>query len=183
MAAALYRRLTARRSDELAAARLRTRRASRTVDELGSALSGLRTDAVDVPDRQQSLHDTVGWTVRQLRADERSLLGVLSAFVGGASIPSLRDVLDRGGLAVTDLTGSVSVLADAHIVAPVDRAGQVRLTCSTRSEVGADSRGRHGPGGPRRRFPDLMRRGAANGNGEQDKRPGRWTGRSTANRL
>jgi predicted ATPase/tetratricopeptide (TPR) repeat protein/DNA-binding XRE family transcriptional regulator len=124
---------------ELAAARLRTREPAELLDELGAALSGLRTDAVDVPDRQQSLHDTVGWTVRQLRIDERSLLGVLSAFVGGAAIPLLRDVLTRSGILVEDLTGSVSVLADAHIVAPVDRGGQARLTMlDTIREVAAD---------------------------------------------
>jgi predicted ATPase/Tfp pilus assembly protein PilF/DNA-binding XRE family transcriptional regulator len=126
---------------ELAAARLRTREPAELLDELGAALSGLRTDAVDVPDRQQSLHDTVGWTVRQLRVGERSLLGVLSAFVGGAAIPLLRDVLTRSGIVVEDLTGSVSVLADAHIVAPVDRGGQARLTMlDTIREVAADLR-------------------------------------------
>jgi predicted ATPase len=124
---------------ELAAARLRTREPAELLDELGSELSGLRTDAVDVPDRQQSLHDTVWWTVRQLRADERGLLAALSTFVGGASIPLVRDVLARSGVDVEDLTGSVAVLTDAHIVAPVDRGGVARLTMlDTIREVAAD---------------------------------------------
>jgi tetratricopeptide (TPR) repeat protein len=64
---------------------------------------------------------------------------VLATFVGGAAVSSLRDVADRAGAPVADLTGSLGVLADAQLVASVDRAGQARLTMlDTIREVAAD---------------------------------------------
>src|SRR5262249_43842496 len=54
-------------------------------------------------------------------------------------IPLVRDVLSRSGVCVEDLTGSVAVLTDAHVVNPVDRGGQARLTMlDTIREVAAD---------------------------------------------
>jgi predicted ATPase/tetratricopeptide (TPR) repeat protein len=110
---------------ELAAAHLRTREPAELVAQLG--LTDLRADAVDLPDRHQTLRRTVEWSTGRLAAHDRLLLAVLAVFPGGATPAALRAVLAGAGLDVPKPDGSVSLLVASSLVTVADRAGAARI--------------------------------------------------------
>ena len=68
---------------ELAAARVRTMRPDALLEALESRLTVLTNGAIDLPERQQTLRDTIAWSFDLLEPAEQSLYRRLAVFVGG----------------------------------------------------------------------------------------------------
>jgi predicted ATPase/DNA-binding SARP family transcriptional activator len=81
---------------ELAAARARLLKPQQLLDRLGAALTLLVDGPRDLPARQQTLRDTLGWSVALLSSEERQTLGDLSVFAGGWSLEAGEDVAGAG---------------------------------------------------------------------------------------
>jgi predicted ATPase len=73
---------------ELAAARSRLLDPPALLDRLARSLDALGTGAVDLPERQRTLRDTVEWSMGLLTAAERSLLEVTAIFTDGWTVPA-----------------------------------------------------------------------------------------------
>jgi predicted ATPase len=124
---------------ELAAAHLRTQEPADLAAQLASRFTELRADAVDVPDRHQTLRRTVEWSTRRLGTHDRLLLGVLTVFSGGAAPAALHAVLAGPGIEVPAPDASVSLLAASSLVTVADRAGAARIgMLDTIREIAAD---------------------------------------------
>ena len=67
---------------ELAAARVRLFSPQSLLDRLDSRLQVLRGGMRDLPERQQTLSDTIAWSYELLDEDEAKLFTILSAFTG-----------------------------------------------------------------------------------------------------
>ena len=80
---------------ELAAARTRLLDPAEVLRRLATSLDALGTGAVDLPQRQRTLRETVQWSVDLLDETERSLLESMAIFVGGWTIDAAARV---GGL-------------------------------------------------------------------------------------
>jgi predicted ATPase/DNA-binding SARP family transcriptional activator len=70
---------------ELAASRARMLTTSQLLDRLGERLTLLTGGPRDLPARQQTLRDTLGWSAALLSADERTLLAQLAVFPSDVS--------------------------------------------------------------------------------------------------
>ena len=101
---------------ELAAARVRSLGAEGTAARLDDMLALLSRGARDSPERQRSLRATIDWSVRLLDEPARSVLGVLGAFSGGASIDAVEAVAAPG----CDVPTAVDDLLDAALVGRID---------------------------------------------------------------
>jgi predicted ATPase/DNA-binding SARP family transcriptional activator len=91
---------------ELAASRTRMLTTSQLLDRLGERLTLLTGGPRDLPARQQTLRDTLGWSAALLSADERTLLARLAVFpsdvsfeaavvVGGGDLDTLAGLVDH----------------------------------------------------------------------------------------
>ena len=67
---------------ELAAARVRLFSPHSLLDRLDSRLQVLRGGMRDLPERQQTLRDTIAWSYELLDEDEAKLFAMLSTFTG-----------------------------------------------------------------------------------------------------
>ena len=101
---------------ELAAARVRSLGAEGTAARLDDMLALLSRGARDSPERQRSLRATIDWSVRLLDEPARSVLAVLGAFSGGASIDAVEAVAEPG----CDIPTAVDDLLDAALVGRSD---------------------------------------------------------------
>jgi predicted ATPase/class 3 adenylate cyclase len=81
---------------ELSAARLSTLSLRDIRARLGSQLAFLRSSNVD-DGRHNTLRETIAWSYELLSARERSLLGGLSIFVGGFTLPSCEAIASAAG--------------------------------------------------------------------------------------
>ncbi|HZO25051.1 MAG TPA: tetratricopeptide repeat protein [Chloroflexota bacterium] len=82
---------------ELAAARLRLLSPEAMLPRLGHALALLTGSRRDVPARQQTLRDTIGWSYDLLTPDEQALFRRLGVFVGGLTLGAGSWVTGHGG--------------------------------------------------------------------------------------
>jgi predicted ATPase len=84
---------------ELAAARARLLTPAQLVERLRVSVTALATGPRDLPARQQTLRDTLAWSVALLEPDEQHTLATLSVFSGGCSLDAAASVagadLDR----------------------------------------------------------------------------------------
>ncbi|MEJ7790717.1 MAG: BTAD domain-containing putative transcriptional regulator [Gaiellaceae bacterium] len=84
---------------ELAAARARLLTPRQLLERLRESVTALATGPRDLPARQQTLRDTLAWSVALLEPDERRSLTELSIFSSGCSLPAASRVagadLDR----------------------------------------------------------------------------------------
>jgi predicted ATPase/class 3 adenylate cyclase len=110
---------------ELATARIRLFSPQALLERLGSRLKLLRGGARDLPARQQTLRDTIGWNYELLDRGEQSLFAVLSVFpsctfeaVEGAA-RGIRQ-LDASGV---DILEGLASLVDKSLLRRVDRDG------------------------------------------------------------
>ncbi len=111
---------------ELAAARLRLFSLGELRDRLRLEL--LRGGARDLPERQQTLRSTIGWSYDLLDAEERRLFAVLSLFPT-AAIVAVEEVSARiDGLADVDVLDRLASLVDKSLVRRVDDGTGDRLT-------------------------------------------------------
>jgi predicted ATPase len=92
---------------ELAAARTRLLDPGELLRRLATSLDALGTGSVDMPQRQQTLRDTVQWSVDLLDEDERSLLETMAIFADGWTIDAAGQVAGLAEDQVLDLSGAL----------------------------------------------------------------------------
>ena len=104
---------------ELAAARIRTLTPRALRERLDDRLGLLTGGPRDLPARQQTLRETIEWSVDLLAAGERHVLARLAVFPGGASLGAAELVAG----ASIDALGS---LVDHHLIHRVESSGEPR---------------------------------------------------------
>lgn len=111
---------------ELAAARLRLFSPQALLERLRNRLDLLRGGARDLPARQQTLRNTIGWSYDLLETGEQRLFELLALFPGGAAFEAFEavageiDLFDDMGMDIFD--GLVS-LVDKSLVRQVEQNG------------------------------------------------------------
>jgi predicted ATPase/DNA-binding SARP family transcriptional activator/Tfp pilus assembly protein PilF len=105
---------------ELASARVRTLTPHALLQRLETRLALLTGGPRDLPARQQTLRETIAWSVDLLEEEERRTLARLSVFPGGTSLDTAERVCD----ATLD---TISALVDHHLVQRAEREGRQRL--------------------------------------------------------
>ncbi|MGH9503526.1 MAG: tetratricopeptide repeat protein [Terriglobales bacterium] len=108
---------------ELAAARTRVLSPGAILDRLQSRLQLLTGGALDLPERQQTLRNTIDWSHDLLNDAERKLFRRLSVFVGGCTLEAAEAVCNTSRDLGIDLFEGLSSLMDKNLVQHVDRAG------------------------------------------------------------
>jgi predicted ATPase len=107
---------------ELAAARTKVLAPGAILDRLQSRLQLLTGGALDLPERHQTLRNTIAWSHGLLNEAEQKLFRRLSVFVGGCTLEAAESVcntrLDLG----IDLFEGLSSLVDKNLVQRMDRA-------------------------------------------------------------
>ena len=115
---------------ELAAARIRLFSPHALLQRLGSRFKLLRGGARDLPERQQTLRDTIDWSYDLLAGGEKTLFEVVSVFTG-CTFEAVEAVVDGiEPLAESELDvveGLVSLVDQSLIRLSDDRAGEPRL--------------------------------------------------------
>ncbi len=108
---------------ELAAARLRLFSPQDLSERLQSRLDLLRGGARDMPDRQQTLRNTIDWSYELLGDEERRLFELLGVFAG-ARFAAVEDVAARvGSMSDADVIDGLESLVDKSLVRSVDDGG------------------------------------------------------------
>src|SRR3990170_1241761 len=107
---------------ELATARLNLFSPQALVERLGNRLKLLRGGARDLPIRQQTLYDTIGWSYEMLDPGEQGLFELLSVF-SGATFEAIEEVgsrIKRFGEMEIDFLEGLSSLVNKSLVKQVD---------------------------------------------------------------
>jgi len=99
---------------ELAAARIRLLPPEAFLARLTSRLSLLTGGAADLPDRQRTLRDTIGWSYGLLAPAEQRLFRQLAVFVGGWALDNADAVCGVDG--AVDVLDGLSALLDGSLV-------------------------------------------------------------------
>ena len=105
---------------ELAAARIRSLTPGALLERLEQRLSVLTGGPHDLPARQQTLRETIDWSVGLLTDDERLALARLSVFRAGATVEAAEVVCDTR-------LDVLSTLIDQHLVRRTLTEGGARL--------------------------------------------------------
>lgn len=94
---------------ELASARLRVLSPRAALERMGDRrLEFLRAGTRDLPERHQTLRDTIAWSHSMLAADAQTLFARLAVFVGSAGLDAIEMVANPDGrLATLDLLASL----------------------------------------------------------------------------
>jgi non-specific serine/threonine protein kinase len=121
---------------ELAAARVRLLPPAALTDGRVDPLSVLSGGARDVPTRQQTLRNAIEWSVRLLTPDEAALLGRLSLFTGGWTLPAAQAVCSP--LPTLDVADGLGRLLDHHLVQ--DRTGEDGVRFALLETIGTYAR-------------------------------------------
>src|SRR5260370_27621738 len=82
---------------EWAAARIKLLPPQALLARLGQRLAVLTSGRRDVPERQQTLRNTIAWSYNQLDAAEQRLFRRLSVFVGGYTLQAIEAVCAAPG--------------------------------------------------------------------------------------
>src|SRR5258708_4172038 len=117
---------------ELAAARMRLLSPQQLLARLGQSLQVLTGGARDLPERQQTLRNTIKWSYDLLNAEEQQLFRRLAIFVQGCSIEEAESVSDAMCQAVGDeamnVLDAATSLLDKHLVLQREQSdGESRL--------------------------------------------------------
>ena len=101
---------------ELAAARIRLFSPQKLLARLEHRLQVLTGGADDLPERQQTLHNTLQWSYDLLHADEQRLFRRLSLFVGGCTLEAIEEVARTLGDRTTQVLDGVTSLLNNHLL-------------------------------------------------------------------
>lgn len=99
---------------ELAAARIKLLNPDQIVARMGDRLGLLKAGARDVPTRQQTLRDAIGWSYDLLNSPDQTLFRRLGIFVGGLTFESAEEVVGEG--LEIDLLEGLSSLLDKSLL-------------------------------------------------------------------
>jgi predicted ATPase/DNA-binding winged helix-turn-helix (wHTH) protein len=106
---------------ELAAARTKVLPPSAMLDRLQSRLQLLTGGALDLPERQQTLRNTIDWSHDLLSAAEQELFRRLCVFVGGCTLESAEAVCNTARDLGIDVFEGLSSLVDKNLLQCMDR--------------------------------------------------------------
>jgi predicted ATPase len=101
---------------ELAAVRVGLLGAETLLGRLERSLSVLGDAASDLPERQQTLRQTLDWSHQLLAPEDRILLRRLAVFSGGWTLDAAEAVCDGGPLQTPDILACLSRLVDNSMV-------------------------------------------------------------------
>jgi predicted ATPase/DNA-binding winged helix-turn-helix (wHTH) protein len=105
---------------ELAAARTKVLSPNAILDRLQNSLQLLTGGALDLPERQQTLRKTIGWSHDLLNEAERRLFRRLSVFIGGCNLEAAEAVCNTSRDLGIDLFEGLSSLVDKNLIQRVD---------------------------------------------------------------
>jgi predicted ATPase/DNA-binding SARP family transcriptional activator len=105
---------------ELAAARIRTLTPRAIVERLGKRLALLTSGPRDLPARQQTLRETIEWSVGLLSEMERGIFLRLAVFPGGATLEAAEAVCGAD-------VNTIEALVNCHVVRRIDVNGAPRF--------------------------------------------------------
>jgi predicted ATPase/class 3 adenylate cyclase len=108
---------------ELAAARVRLLTPQAILARLESRLTLLTGGARDLPARQQSLRDAIGWSYDLLDEPERALFRTLSVFVGGWNLEAAEVVCNPEGRLRVETLDALGSLADKSLIRQTETEG------------------------------------------------------------
>jgi predicted ATPase/class 3 adenylate cyclase/DNA-binding CsgD family transcriptional regulator len=106
---------------ELAAARMKLFSPRALLARLGSRLSVLTSASRDVPARQQTLRNTIGWSYNLLDAREQRLFRQLSVFVDGCSMEAIEALCIPPDSASAPILDGVASLVDKSLLQQVEQ--------------------------------------------------------------
>jgi predicted ATPase/DNA-binding winged helix-turn-helix (wHTH) protein len=106
---------------ELAAARTKLLSPSAIVERLQSRLQLLTGGALDLPERQQTLRNTIDWSHDLLNEAEQKLFRRFSVFVGGCTLEAAEAVCNTGRDLGIDLFDGLTSLVDKNLVQRIDQ--------------------------------------------------------------
>jgi predicted ATPase/DNA-binding SARP family transcriptional activator len=114
---------------ELAAARIKLLPPQALLGRLESRLKLLTGGARDLPARQQTLRDAIGWSYDLLGKPEKKLLRRLAVFAGGCTLEAVEAACNAGGDLETDVLEGVTSLVDQSLLQREQQASpEARLT-------------------------------------------------------
>jgi predicted ATPase/DNA-binding winged helix-turn-helix (wHTH) protein len=108
-------------SIELAAARTKLLSPRAILDRLQSRLQLLTGGARDLPERQQTLRNTIDWSHGLLSETEQKLFRRFSVFIGGGTIEAAEAVCNTGRDLGIDLFDGLSSLVDKNLIQRMDQ--------------------------------------------------------------
>ena len=110
---------------ELAASRAKMLDPEGLLERLGHRLPALSGGPRDVPERQQTLRDTIAWSHDLLDDPERRLFARLSVFSGGCTLEAAESICSEG--LELDVVDGVGMLVDQSLLRREDGAFGVRF--------------------------------------------------------
>lgn len=112
---------------ELAAARIRVLTPRAMLQRLGQSLKLLAGGARDLPERQQTIRNTIQWSCDLLSDDEQRLFRRLAVFVGGFTLEAAEAICNDAG--ELDVLDGVASLVDKSLLQQREQAdGEPRFT-------------------------------------------------------
>jgi predicted ATPase/class 3 adenylate cyclase/DNA-binding CsgD family transcriptional regulator len=114
---------------ELAAAWVKLFPARALLTRLGSRLKLLTGGARDLPERQQTIRNTIDWSYNLLDEGEKRLFTRLGVFVGGCTLDAVEAVCNADPDHPIDVVDGIAALLDQSLVRRIDDlAGEPRFT-------------------------------------------------------
>jgi predicted ATPase len=109
---------------ELAAARIKLLPPQAFLARLTQRLGVLTSEALDVPERQQTLRNTIAWSYQLLDAQEQRLFRALSIFIGGCTLEAIEAICIMLGDEVEPMLDAVASLIDKSLLQQVEQEGE-----------------------------------------------------------
>lgn len=114
---------------ELAAARTKVLSPSAILDRLQSRLQLLKGGALDLPERQQTLRNTLDWSHGLLNDAEQKLFRRFAVFTGGCTLEAAEAICNTARDLGIDLFDGLSSLVDKNLIQRMDLPGsETRFT-------------------------------------------------------
>lgn len=107
---------------ELAAARTKLLSPGAILQRLQSRLQLLTGGALDLPERQQTLRNTIDWSHELLNGAEQKLFRRFSVFAGGSTLEGAEAICNTGHDLGMDVLDGLSSLVDKNLVQRMDSA-------------------------------------------------------------
>ena len=107
-------------SIELAAARTKVLSPAAILDRLQSRLQLLTGGALDLPERQQTLRNTIDWSHGLLNEPEQKLFRRFCVFIGGGTLEAAEAVCNTARDLGIDLLDGLSSLVDKNLIQRID---------------------------------------------------------------
>jgi predicted ATPase/class 3 adenylate cyclase len=112
---------------ELAASRVKVLSPEAILERLGRRLELLTSGPVDVPPRQRTLREAIGWSYDLLDEAEKAVFRRLSVFAGGWSLEAAEAVADPGAERGRDILEVLGSLVDKSLVMKSSDVGRFRM--------------------------------------------------------